>query len=140
MAHLERSAADMTDILTTGGNDEEINAAIAEAQRRLPEFRRVVEEDSQRILPVYPGALVKICIDSPATEAFQHVWLQGVFFEGTDVGGQVATPVVGDPQLKEDARVQVPATTITDWVYYEGDVLRGAFVERILMRRAGIKE
>ena len=130
----------MTDILRTTGDDEEINAAIAEAQRRLPEFRRVVEEDSHRVLPVYPGALVKLCIESPAVGAFEHVWLQGVFFEGTDVGGRVVTPVAGDPQLQEDAQVVAPVAKITDWMYYEGDVLRGAFVERILMRRAGIEE
>jgi len=97
----------MTDILRTQGGDEKITAAIAEAQRRLPEFRRVVEEDSHRILPVYPGALVKVCIDSEAAGAFEHVWLQGVFFEGTDVGGEVVTPVAGDPQLREGARVIV---------------------------------
>jgi uncharacterized protein YegJ (DUF2314 family) len=130
----------MTDILRTQCDDEEITAAIAEAQLRLSEFRRVVEEDSHRILPAYPGALVKVCIDSEAAGAFEHVWLQGVFFEGTDVGGEVVTPVAGDPQLREGARVIAPITKISDWMYYEGDTLRGAFVERILMRRAGIKE
>jgi uncharacterized protein YegJ (DUF2314 family) len=130
----------MTDVLRTQGDDEEINAAIAEAQRRLPEFRRVIEEDSHRILPAYPGAFVKVCINSEAVGAFEHVWLEGVFFEGADVGGQVVTPVAGDPQLNEGAKVMVPMTRISDWMYYEGDALRGAFVERILMRRAGSEE
>ena len=129
----------MTDVLRTQGDDEEIRAAIAEAQRRLPEFRRVVEEDSHRILPVYP-AFVKVCVDSEAAGAFEHVWLEGVFFDGTEVGGQVVTPVGGDPQLKGGAKVVASATQISDWMYYEGEVLRGAFVERILMRRAGIEE
>ena len=131
---------DMTDVLRTQGDDEEINAAIAEAQRRLPEFRRVIEEDSHRILPVHPRAFVKVCIDSEAVGAFEHVWLEGVFFEGTEVGGQVVTSVAGDSQLKEGAKVVAPMKQISDWMYYEGDALRGAFVERILMRRAGIEE
>lgn len=122
------------------GDDEEINAAIAEAQRRLPEFRRVVEEDAQRILPVYPGALVKVCVESEISGAIEHLWLEGVFFVGAKVGGRVTTAPNDLPGIEEGSELTAPTARITDWTYYDGDTRCGCFVERILMRRAGITE
>lgn len=54
----------MSEVVRIDGDDEEINAAIAEAQRRLPEYRRIIDEDARRILPVYAGAFAKVYVES----------------------------------------------------------------------------
>jgi hypothetical protein len=42
------------------GDDAEMNAAIEEARRRLPEFRHALDEDARRTIPEIEGALVSM--------------------------------------------------------------------------------
>jgi hypothetical protein len=39
------------DIMQIEGDDKEISDTIAEAQNRLPEFQRIVEENNRHIFP-----------------------------------------------------------------------------------------
>ncbi len=39
------------------GDDPEMNAAMEEARRRLPEFRRALDDDARRVVPEIEGAL-----------------------------------------------------------------------------------
>jgi uncharacterized protein YegJ (DUF2314 family) len=123
------------DSLSVQGDDPEINAAIAEAQRRLPEFRRIIADDSRRIIPMYAGAFVKVCVENEITRGFEHIWLEGVYFDGQNVGGWVLTSP-HDISLTKGEELTLPVSRITDWMYYEGETLHGAFVENILMRRS----
>ena len=62
----------MSDTHKFDGDDPEINAAIEEAQRRLPEFQRALDEDARRLIPAIEGALVKARFESPITHAIEH--------------------------------------------------------------------
>jgi uncharacterized protein YegJ (DUF2314 family) len=116
-------------------DDDEIKAAIAEAQHRLPEFRRIIEEDAHRIIPVYAGALAKVCVENENSDVIEHIWLEGIFFERGEIGGRVLTPPNDIPDISECAELRVSTSLISDWMYYEGDTMHGGFVERILMKR-----
>lgn len=52
------------------GDDPEINAAIEEAQGRLPEFRRALDEDARRVIPRIEGTLVKPRFESQTGQHF----------------------------------------------------------------------
>jgi uncharacterized protein YegJ (DUF2314 family) len=125
----------MSDSITTPGDDEEILAAISEARRRLPEFRKIVEEDALRIVPAYT-TLVKVCVESEITGAIEHIWLEGVYFEASEVGGKVVTPPNRIPEIEEGGEVRVPVEEVTDWMYHEDETMHGGFVERVLMKRS----
>ncbi|HOX06526.1 MAG TPA: DUF2314 domain-containing protein [Planctomycetota bacterium] len=128
------------DILHTTGDDEEIVAAIAEAQRRLPEFRRIVEDNNRHVVPPYGVPMVKICLQDSASEVVEHIWLEGVSFEGSEVVGLVVTEPPHRPGIRKGAECRSASSGITDWMYFEGEKMQGGFVERILMKRAGIDE
>ena len=49
----------MSDLNSYSGEDTEMNAAIEEARLRLPEFRRALDADARRVIPIVEGALVK---------------------------------------------------------------------------------
>jgi hypothetical protein len=49
----------MDDTVPISGDDAEMNAAMEEARRRLPEFRRALDQDARRTIPEIEGALVK---------------------------------------------------------------------------------
>src|SRR5580765_6194399 len=56
-------------------DDAEMNAAIDEARRRLPELRRALEAEGRRGGPAIKGALVKARFQSPITGLTEHIWL-----------------------------------------------------------------
>ena len=116
------------DIIQIEDDDEEIRNAIAEAQNKLPEFQRIVEENNRHIFPPYGIPMVKVCMEVPG--GVEHIWLERVYFENSEVIGTV---------VEQTSEYKSPISQITDWIYYEGEEMHGGFVERILMKRAGIE-
>lgn len=125
----------MADSVSFSGDDEEIGAAIKEAQNRLSEFRNIVEEDARRLIPVYASAMVKVGVESKISGEIEHIWIGGVYFEKEEVGGLVITPPDAIPEIQKGEHISVDCAKISDWVYYEGDTMIGGFVERVLMGR-----
>ena len=74
----------MDDTVPIPEDDAEMNAAMAEARRRLPELRRALDEDARRLVPTMEGALVKARVASAIT-----VWTG--FTEGTGGAGAFMT-------------------------------------------------
>ena len=119
------------DIIYISGDDKEIRDAILEAQRRLPEFQRIVEENNRHVFPPYGVPMVKICVENETAGTVEHIWLEGVYFEESEVAGTV---------VDQTTEYRSPISKVTDWMYFEGEKMHGGFVERILMKRAGIDE
>lgn len=119
------------DIVYISGDDEEIRDAILKAQRRLPEFQRIVDENNQHVFPPYGVPMVKICVENETLGAVEHIWLEGVYFDKSEVAGTA---------VDQKTEYRSPISKITDWMYFEGKKMRGGFVERILMKRDGIDE
>lgn len=57
----------MADMIPVESDDKELNEAMEEARRKLPEFRRTLEEDFRRMIPVINRALVKAVFQSETT-------------------------------------------------------------------------
>jgi uncharacterized protein YegJ (DUF2314 family) len=117
------------------GDDPELNAAIEEAQRRLPEFRRALDEDARRLIPALNGALVKARFDSPVTGAIEHMWIEDVGFEDDKIVGTLASEPNNIPELSQGAWVSVSPEDISDWVYRHGDRTVGGFTIRVMQQR-----
>ncbi len=126
----------MSDSCEIYDDDAEINAAIDEAQRRLPDFRRIVEADSRRLIPLLGGTLAKVVVVSKLSGAVEHLWISGVGFEGNEIVGDVITAPHEIPEVKINTELRASLSSITDWIYYEGDEAHGGFAEKILRERA----
>lgn len=117
------------------GDDPEINAAIEEAQRRLPEFRRALDEDARRLIPVIEGALVKARFTSFITGAIEHMWIEDVGFEEEKIVGTLASDPNEIPELSKGDWVSVSPDDISDWAYRQAGRTVGGFTVRVMQKR-----
>lgn len=125
----------MSDTYKFYGDDPELNAAIEEAQRRLPEFRRALDEYARRLIPVMAGALVKACFESPLTGKIEHMWIEDVGFEGDKIVGTLASEPNDIPHLSKGAWVPVSPENVSDWVYRQGGRTVGGFTVGVMQKR-----
>ncbi len=125
----------MSDTHKFDGDDPEINAAIEEAQRRLPEFQRALDEDARRLIPAIEGALVKARFESPITHAIEHMWVEDIGFEDEKIVGTLASDPNAIPELSKGKWVSISPEDISDWVYRLGGRTFGGFTVRVMQRR-----
>jgi len=125
----------MSDVNSYSGDDAEMNAAIREAQRRLPEFRRALDADALRVIPTILGALAKVRFESAVTGAAEHMWIEDAGFEGENVVGTLASEPKNIPQLRKGEWVSAPVEAISDWVYRQDNRTFGGFTIRLMQKR-----
>jgi uncharacterized protein YegJ (DUF2314 family) len=108
--------------------DPEMNAAIAEARRRLPEFLSAFKK--RRPLQ---GFAVKVPFR--AGETNEHMWVEVLRLDGKVVHGKL----VSEPKLvsnfKLDDEVTVNLDDITDWIFSDGKEMVGGFTSKVLEQR-----
>jgi uncharacterized protein YegJ (DUF2314 family) len=116
-------------------DDPEMNAAIEEAQRRLPEFRRALDIDSRRLIPQIEGSLVKARFESPSTHKIEHMWLEDAGFDGDMIVGTLASEPHDIPEHSKGDWVTVLPEAVSDWAYREGGRTFGGFTIRVMQKR-----
>lgn len=117
------------------GDDAEMNAATEEARRRLPEFRRALDEDARRLIPAIEGALVKARFESPITHAVEHMWIEDAGFEEEKIVGTLASEPSNIPEFTKGEWIAVSSADVTDWVYREGGRTFGGYTIKVMQRR-----
>lgn len=125
----------MSDTHKFYGDDPEMNAAIEEAQRRLPELRRALDEDARRLIPIVEGAIVKARFESPVTHKIEHLWIEDVGFEEEKIVGTLASEPNAIPELSKGEWVSVSPEDVSDWAYREGGRTFGGFTIRVMRQR-----
>ena len=123
------------DLIPVSSGDLEMNAAMAEARRRLPEFRRALDEDARRIIPTIDGALVKAAVSSASTGETEHIWLEDIGFENDRIVGVVASTPHAIPEIALGDEITVSPDDISDWVYRHGGQTFGGFTVRLMEQR-----
>jgi len=117
------------------GDDAEMNAAIEEARRRLPEFRRALDEDARRVLPEIEGALVKAAVSSVATGKTEHIWIEDAGFESDMIVGTVSSEPNQIPEVTKGDWIAISPDDLSDWVYRYGGRTFGGFTVKLMQRR-----
>src|SRR5439155_18880327 len=106
----------MDDTVPIPEDDAEMNAAMEEARRRLPELRRALDEDARRLVPTMEGALVKARVASAITGKTEHVWIEDAGFEDDMIVGTVSSEPNQLPEIAKGDWITVSAADISDWV------------------------
>jgi uncharacterized protein YegJ (DUF2314 family) len=117
------------------GADPEINAAIEEAQRRLPEFRRALDIDARRLIPQIEGSLVKARFESVITHKVEHMWVEDAGFDGDMIVGTLASEPQDIPDHSRGDWVTISPKAVSDWAYREGGRTFGGFTIRVMQKR-----
>jgi uncharacterized protein YegJ (DUF2314 family) len=111
------------------------DAEMEEAQRRLPEFRRALDEDARRLIPTIEGAIVKARFESPITHKTEHMWIEDAGFEDEKIVGTLASEPNAVPEFKKGEWVSISPEDISDWAYRQSGRTFGGFTIRVMQRR-----
>ncbi|HWT31381.1 MAG TPA: DUF2314 domain-containing protein [Croceibacterium sp.] len=108
-------------------DDPVMDAAIAEAQRTLPDFLALLAEP--------PAGTSEFMIKYPLA-GWEHIWVDNLTIEGEAIAGALAnTPVEEGYQFGQ--RVSVPLAEISDWAYRAANgVMQGHRTTRVLLGQA----
>jgi uncharacterized protein YegJ (DUF2314 family) len=115
-------------VFTIASEDEQIEEAIAEAQRRWPEF---VEAFGRRSADDIFTAKASFTHG----DAVEHLWMEVSNCDLNNVTGRIANKPYNIPRPNKDDVVIVPAENVSDWLMSGPDGPIGGFVERILHAR-----
>jgi uncharacterized protein YegJ (DUF2314 family) len=111
-------------LVSVSERDPDMNAAIAEARRTLPEFLAVVAKP--------PPGVRDISFKYPL-EGWEHIWVTNVQHRGDKLTGQLDNePVAEGYRLGQ--QVEVPLSQVSDWSYRGADgVMRGHRTTRVIL-------
>lgn len=115
--------ADADPTIYIEADDPVMDAAIAEAQRTLPEFLAVLDDP--------PRGASEFAIKFPLG-GWEHIWVDNLRHQGDRIVGNLANaPEQEGHRLGE--RVSVPLAEISDWAYRAPDgVMQGHRTTRVL--------
>ena len=117
---------DRDDVASVDNDDPEMNRAIANAKRALPEFLEVLEDP--------PQGAARIGFKFPLG-GWEHIWVGDVRRDGTYLTGRLDNVPIQDEFSIGDA-VRVPLSEVSDWAWMGRDgVMRGHFTTRVLLDR-----
>jgi uncharacterized protein YegJ (DUF2314 family) len=106
--------------------DPEMNAAIAEAQRTLPDFIAIVRNP--------PAGITAITFKFPLGGT-EHIWVSDVKIYGDTFTGRLAN-VPLKPEHHQGDAVRVPFKDVSDWAYLSASgVMQGHRTTRVLLGR-----
>jgi uncharacterized protein YegJ (DUF2314 family) len=120
------SGQDVDEVVNVPVDDAAMLAAIAEAQRTLPEFLAVLAKRD----PAISRITFKFALGGK-----EHIWVSGVERDGEFLTGRLSNvPVMRGFSYGQPVRV--PMNQISDWGYRGADgVMRGHFTTRANMPR-----
>jgi uncharacterized protein YegJ (DUF2314 family) len=131
----KKKAVHAAGILWLEGEDPEMVAAIAEAQRTFGQYRKELRREARRAKPVLDDAAVKVFFPSPnAPRAGEHLWVNEVQFGDEEMQGTLRNDASWLPGLREGARVSFTADRVSDWFFVTNGVVHGGFTVKVVLR------
>jgi uncharacterized protein YegJ (DUF2314 family) len=132
-----RSTSEASDELPTVGvspADEEMNAAIREAQRTIEEFERRIAAPT----PTQSYASLKVKFEEAGK--VEHIWLDKVRFADGVFEGEIGNAPESIQRLKLGDKVKARLEDISDWMVVDGKQLIGGYSVRLLRKRMSEQE
>ena len=111
--------------------DAQINDAMAEAKRRLPEFCSACKAGGANF-----EGMVKVGF-STSDDGEEYLWIEVDGMTDSGFSGRIENHPVDESIPKKGTRVEVKFDDVVDWVYRDGERSRGLFVDRVLLARGG---
>lgn len=121
-------------IYTIERSNNEMNKAIEKARNSLSFFKAAILNPKN----TYNNFSLKVkFVENGETE---HIWLSEVIYSKGNYSGIVNNDPEYISRIKYGDVIKIDPTTISDWMYLEGDVMRGGFTTRVLFRTMSKKE
>ncbi len=115
---------DNGEVVYVRGDDSAMNAAIAEAQRTLPEFLAVLAK---------PDPLITNIVFKYPLGGKEHIWVDHVARDGDYLTGRLANDPVA-PGYSYQQEVRVKLSDVSDWAYRNpAGIMQGHRTTRVLL-------
>jgi uncharacterized protein YegJ (DUF2314 family) len=123
----EITGRDDSEVVYIRADDPAMVAAIAEAQRTLPEFLAVLAK---------PDPLITNVVFKYPLAGKEHIWVDHVARDGEYLTGRLANdPVLPGYSYQQEVRVKL--SDISDWAYRNPEgIMQGHRTTRVLLRTA----
>ena len=122
-----------TKTMKVSNSDNAMNLAVLKAQETLPEFKKALESNN----PNFSNFALKQRFDD-SDGGGEHIWIGEIELRNGKYFGFVENDPVTVTQIKLGDSVKVDFDKISDWMYYDKNVVKGAFTVRVM--RANMSE
>ena len=122
-----------TKTMEVPNSDSAMNFAIKKAQETLSEFKKALESKN----PNFSNFALKQRFDDFDGNG-EHIWIGEIELRNGKYFGFVENDPVNVTQIKLGDSVQVDFDKISDWMYYNKNIVVGAFTVRVM--RANMSE
>jgi len=111
--------------------DKEMVAAIKTAKKTFDQFETAIKSEN----PDYKNFAIKKAFRS--NEGDEFIWISPVLFskEKNKYVGIVNSPPLHTKEVKQDEVVEIGKNEISDWMYFDRDILQGGYTIRLLRNR-----
>jgi uncharacterized protein YegJ (DUF2314 family) len=124
-----------------GGENPEMNAAIAEAQSSFPDFIEVIAGQSNDGTPSLDVALVKYAFAATKAGAVvEHVFLGDVYSKGGVLWGVVNDNPLYTDEVSEGDEVIIDRERVSDWLYVVEGKGIGGFTFKLMWNNFSAQE
>jgi len=116
-------------IYTVTDEDREMNDAIALAHQTLSEFDQALASNNTD----YDFFFLKSKFNT--SDGFEHIWVSDISIRDGNYYGIVDNLPESITEVKLGDTIRIDKSTISDWMYAEGDKLYGGFTIKVLRDR-----
>lgn len=125
---------DKTSAVYVNDSDGEMNNAMENANESLDLFQIALQSKN----PNYSEFKLKQYIETD--EGGEHIWIGDILFKNGKYTGIVQNDPIGTTKIKFGDDVEIPVENVTDWMYYDGDTIRGAFTVKVLRKNMSAED
>lgn len=120
---------DQPDVVSVTDEDAEMNAAIAEAQRTLPDFLKQLKSPKNKMFSL------KVRMPT-ADGGAEHIWVSDVAYKSGKFSGLLDNEPVDLPGKKRGDPVDFAEKDVTDWIIMdEKGNMSGGFTTAVMEKR-----
>ncbi len=118
-----------SNIVTTGDDDAEMNAAIEKAKSSFTDFTTAFSSKKSR----FTSFSVKVPFVT--TEGNEHIWISEISKQKDNYFGIVDNLPESTSEVKLGDKIKIEPAKISDWMFVEDGKLRGGYTIRLIRKR-----
>ncbi|WP_407482834.1 DUF2314 domain-containing protein [Elizabethkingia meningoseptica] len=123
------------DVHVLSGEDNEMDTAIENAQKSLYKFKEAIESHN----PDYYNFALKERFTT-ADSGGEHIWISKVEYFDNKFYGIVDDKPISTMEVKLGDTIEINPQNITDWLYIDKNIVKGAYTTKVLRKRMSQQE
>ncbi|EWH13311.1 hypothetical protein KLA_10318 [Cellulophaga geojensis KL-A] len=123
------------DVMNVANENIAMNQAIAEANKTLSNFKSAIQSNNKN----YQGFTLKQKFTDTEGNS-EHIWIQDVTFNNNKFKGIVGNKPLYEINVKYGDTIVVDESNISDWMYFDGKVTKGAYTIKVLRDQMSSEE